>query len=175
MKKSNINKFAWGGVIIVVILLGVYFRFYYPNSQLQLNMTFKYVDALPIQYYYNATEKSCGIWYDGERETETVTGRANNNVKNCFRKAFKNCNSKNILLVKDNSTGVNRQIIFSMLRIIRKNDADECIIQNYFEEQNLDAVEEDVQPISYINTCTVLRDDFIFSCEPLYIKEMRVK
>lgn len=174
MKKFNTNSIMWCVVIAIVALSGVYFKFYYPNSQLQLKMTFKYVSALPIEYYYNATEKSCGIWYEGEHAAGVVTGRKNDAVKNCFRDAFKSCDSRRIFLVQDNSAADSRSIIYSMLRVIRKNDAGECIIQNYFEEQNLE-VEEGAPPISYINTCTVLNKDFIFSCEPLYIKEIRTK
>jgi len=165
------KKIVWLAVIVGVALVAIYVKFGYNGSQFQLRNAFRYVEAFPIEHFQNATEKSCGIWYESGSGDALVAGKENAVVKECFKEAFAECAVKNILLVKDQSETAEKNISYSLIRILRKNDLNECIIQNYYEEVNL--AEPEVAPISYINTCTVLTDEMERSCEPLFIKDAR--
>jgi hypothetical protein len=156
-------------IILAVIALAIYIKVWYPGSQLQLRNTFRYVEAFPVEHFQNATEKTCGIWYTGSTAKD---GADNLSIKDCFTQAFGECASKNILIVKDASETAEQSVIYSLLRILRKNDLNECIIQNYYEEMSVGG-DENAAPLSYINTCTILAEDLSRSCEPLFIKELR--
>jgi len=170
-----LKKIIWLVVAVIIILLAGYFKVYYPGSQLQLKRSFKYVSVIPVEHFYNATENSCGIWYEQNSGDIVNSGRTNDKAKECFKDAFDYCECKNILLVKDSGETSEKTVYYSLLRIIKQNDAQECIIQNYQEEHDLADSGQNVIPLNYINTCTVLADDFFGSCEPLYVKEMRDK
>ncbi len=160
-------------IVIVILLIlagGAYFKFFYPNSQWQLKNTFRKVSAMPIDYYFNTTEKSCGIWYESVTAGGDVFGRSNDSVKKCFEEAFANCEAKSILLVKDHSIKESRDVVYSLVRTVRKNDSNACIIQNSYENQFL---QEGKNPIAYVNTCTSLSVDLLNSCEPVYIEDLR--
>ena len=168
--KSMYKKLTIVIVILLIIAGAVYFRYYYPNSQWQLKNTFRKVAAMPIDYYFNTTEKSCGIWYESVTANGNVIGRSNDSVKKCFEEAFANCESKSVLLVKDQSILAGKDVVYSLVRIIRKNDSNACIIQNSYEDQFL---QEGKNPIAYVNTCTTLSVDLLNSCEPGYIQDLR--
>lgn len=161
-------------VVLAIVALVGYVKLCYQNSQWQLKRDFRFVSAMPIEHFYNAAEKSCGIWYERIAEGGTVEGRANQRVMKCFENAFNNCEPKNILLVKENDLAPKASLIYSLIRVIKQNDQNECIIQNYNEEHALDLGQEK-QPLSFINTCTVLSDKYYNSCEPLYIKDTKQK
>lgn len=163
-------------VVLAVIAAGLYLRYYYPGSQFQLKNSLRRVVATPIEHFFNATEKSCGIWYERDVQSNgLVAGKGNDKVKSCFNEAFKKCQVKNILQVKDMTMGESQSIIYSLIRILRGNDAGECIVQNYYEEYSMNGAVENQIPINYINTCTVLADKIYNSCEPLYVKQQREK
>ena len=166
-----IKKIIWLAIIVGVALMAIYIKFGYNGSQFQLRNSFRYVEAFPIEHFQNATEKSCGIWYESGAGDGLTAGKENAAVKECFKDAFAECGVKNILLVKDQSESVEKKISYSLIRILRKNDLNECLIQNYYEEVNL--ANPDATPLSYINTCTVLADEMDRSCEPGFIKEAR--
>jgi len=168
------KKIIWLIILILIIGGAIYYKLSYPLSQSQLNSSFKHVLALPIGHFYNATEKTCGIWYESKQGEQVEYGRSNKKVLNCFMKAFENCETKNILFVNDSSQSEDKKIIYSLIRIMRPNDQNDCIIQNYFQEQILD-IDKNEQPISYINTCTELSENAIYSCEPKYIIDARKK
>ena len=169
MKKKVIIAALTG----LLILLGLYLKFYYPGSQFQLKQLFKFVEAMPAEHFYNSPEKSCGVWYErSARNGESAYGNKNGKVESCFKKAFKNCVSKNVFLVKDASEPDEQILSYSLIRILKKNDQDECIIQNFHEEQRISPSQEAV-PLSYVNTCTILKDDLWNSCEPLYVRDWR--
>jgi len=161
--------------IIILLMIGLV-KFWYPDSQMQLRRAFQYVSAMPIEHFYNTTEKRCGIWYERySGDTLVESAKKNNKIKDCFQKAFQSCEPKNILLVKESSEATEKNIIYTLIRTIKANDAGECIIQTYQDEYFTNPVLQDELPISYINTCTVLNNDFISSCEPLYAKERKTK
>ena len=165
------KKIIWLIVIIVVIGGSLYVKFGYSNSQFQLRNSLRHVSATPIEHLFNVSEKSCGVWYErAEGQDEFVVGNKNEKVTGCFKEAFAKCQNKNILIVKDNSAEKYPSIVYSLVRVLRSNDLDECIVQNYFEEHFLS---EDENPIGFINTCTVLSDELAESCQPLYAKEQR--
>jgi hypothetical protein len=169
------NKIIWILIIILLIGFGVVYKNYYPNSQLQLKMTLRHAIATPVEHFNNATEKSCGIWFERSDEMEIMTsGRANEQVKKCFTEAFSSCFNRNILLVQDNGLTDDHDITYSLIRIIKSNDQNECIIQNYYEQYDVSAAPEAI-PLNFVNTCTSLEGDFMSSCEPLYIKELIAK
>jgi len=165
------NKIIWLAVIVGIALAAVYIKFGYNGSQFQLRNSFRYVEAFPVEHFQNATEKSCGIWYESGTGDGLVVGKENAAVKECFAEAFKECTVKNVLLVKDQSESAAKNITYSLIRILRKNDLHECIIQNYYEE--VDLADPEAVPLSYINTCTVLAEEIDRSCEPFFIKEAR--
>ncbi|MFH1762452.1 MAG: hypothetical protein ABIA63_15240 [bacterium] len=141
-----------------------------------MKRSFRYVSAMPVEHFYNTTEKRCGIWYERYSNGNLVeSAKKNNKIKECFQKAFQSCDAKNILLVKESSDSIEKNITYTLIRTIKANDAGECIIQTYQDEYFMDPVLQDELPISYINTCTVLNNDFISSCEPLYAKERKTK
>jgi len=166
------NKFIW--IILAVFLMagGAYYKFYFPNSQVALKESLMHTVAAPIDHFMSAGESSCGIWYERLENGNLTNGRSNNSVKKCFQKAFKECNNKNILLVADESATEEKRIIYSYIKMIRGNDQNECIIQNFYEEHSLVAPLVDF-PLTYVNTCTVLSDAIYDSCEPLFIKQDR--
>ncbi|MBI5076841.1 hypothetical protein HZB94_00455 [Candidatus Falkowbacteria bacterium] len=168
-----VKKIPWivAGLLLVGAML--YLKLYYPDSQLQLKRLFKFVEAMPVEHFYNAPEKSCGIWHEREpKDGAVVAGRSNVKVEKCFQKAFASCVVKNIFLVKDASETDKNLFSYSLIRILKRNDQNECIIQNYHEEQKVNLGEEMI-PLNYINTCTVLKDGLWNSCEPLYVKSWR--
>ncbi|MEK7159210.1 MAG: hypothetical protein AAB766_01780 [Patescibacteria group bacterium] len=170
------KKIIWALVILLILLISGYLKFVYPGSQAQLKKEFRFVNAMPIEHYYNAYEKSCGIVYERVIDGNVVQGKTNDSARECFQKSFERCESKNVFFVKDESELSDKKITYSLIKIIKKNDQNECLIQNYYEEQNL-SLPEDVPPISFVNTCTVLKegDKAAYSCEPLYIMEERAK
>ncbi|MBT4722998.1 hypothetical protein HOB30_04510 [Candidatus Falkowbacteria bacterium] len=168
MKKNII----W--LIILLLLIGgvVYYKQYYPLSQWQLNNSFSSASVQPTERYFNATDIDCGIWYEkGERES-LVSGKDNEMVKSCFQKKFTGCVSGKILLIDDKSE-IDDTITYSLVRIIKGNDRDACIIQNEYQQENTTDTES--QPIYFVNTCTSLAEDLVSSCEPQYIKEKKEK
>lgn len=168
------KKITWLILIIVLIGLGIYLKSYYPGSQFQLKTSLKSVSATPIEHFFNATEKSCGIWYESyDQENLTNSGQKNDAVKNCFQSAFEKCEFRNILMVKDEGLTQKGTISYSLIRVVKANDQNECIIQTYFEEYDVNQSMEDQIPLNYINTCTVLDDNLIESCRPAYIDELR--
>jgi len=170
------KKIIWLIIILLILALAGYLKFLYPGSQLQLKKEFRYVNAMPVEHFYNAYEKSCGILYKRAIAGGEVKGKSYDDVLKCFQRSFERCESKNIFLVEDETELSDKKITYSLIKVIKKNDQNECIIQNFFEEQDL-LLPEDVQPISFVNTCTVLKSGFdaAFSCEPLYIMEERAK
>jgi hypothetical protein len=156
--------------VLAIVAGAVYFHYYYPNSQWQLHSTFRKVSAMPIDYYFNSVEKSCGIWYESTNGSGKIIGTSNESVKKCFDEAFKKCDKKSILLVKDQSILESKEVIYSLVRVILKNDNNDCLIQNSYETQFL---QEDKKPIAYINTCTTLSPDLLNSCEPGYFNDLR--
>lgn len=165
------KKIVWILIVVGVLAVAAYVKFGYAGSQFQLRNAFRFVEAFPIEHWQNATEKSCGIWYESGVGDKIAAGKKNEAVVNCFKNAFKECDTRNILLIKDQSENAAQTISYALIRILRKNDLNECIIQNYYEEANM--VKENEMPLSYINTCTVLADNLMQSCEPLFIKEAR--
>lgn len=166
------KKIIWLIVILALIAFGVYYKKYYPDSQLQYKLALRHAIAIPVEHFYNADEPSCGIWYQSANSQDNFRrAKDNEQVKACFQQAFKRCQNKNILLVNDLSQVEEKTITYSLLRILLRNDQDECLLQNYYEQYNVLALDE--IPLNFINSCTVLDEDFIGSCEPLYIKEMR--
>ncbi|OGF34283.1 hypothetical protein A2482_00625 [Candidatus Falkowbacteria bacterium RIFOXYC2_FULL_48_21] len=165
------KKIIWLIIVVGVALVAIYIKFGYNGSQFQLRNSFRYVEAFPVEHFQNATEKSCGIWYESGSGDALTVGKENHAVKECFKEAFAGCSVKNVLLVKDQSESVEKKITYSLIRILRKNDLSECLIQNYYEEVNL--ASPDAAPLSYINTCTVLADEIDRSCEPFFVKEAR--
>jgi hypothetical protein len=170
------KKIIWLVIILLILALAGYLKFLYPGSQLQLKKEFRYVNAMPVEHFYNAYEKSCGILYKRAIAGGEVKGKSYDDVLKCFQRSFERCESKNIFLVEDETELSDKKITYSLIKVIKKNDQNECIIQNFFEEQDL-LLPEDAQPISFVNTCTVLKSGFdaAFSCEPLYIMEERAK
>lgn len=172
MSKNLIKNLIWLAAIVFVVFIVIYIKLYYPMSQMQLKSSFRHAIATPVEHYYNANELSCGIWYESDSSGKITVGRSNDRVKKCFEQAFKNCDRHNILLVRVNEADAN-QIVYSLIRIIKPNDQNQCIIQNYYEEDSLDVGQEDNQPLGYINTCTVLSGDYFNSCEPFYMADLR--
>ncbi len=166
------KKISWLILIILVIASGLYLKFLYPGSQLQLKKSFRFVEAMPIEHYYNASEKTCGIYYEKQGGNSNF-GKDNEKVLACFKKAFADCTGRNILLVSDQGEAQAGKIVYSLIKILRRNDQNKCIIQHFYEEQDL-AITENEIPISFINTCTVLSKDLFSSCEPLFIKERKI-
>lgn len=163
------------GIILIVIIFAIalYAKYYYPNSQFQLKNSLRSVIATPIEHFYNATETSCGVWYERkDADNTTVTGKSNSEVLRCFKSAFEKCDVKNILFVKDNGLNDAGSITYAFVRVIRANDDGKCIVQNSLEEYSHAAPAEQI-PLNYINTCTVLSEDTYSSCEPQYIKDQR--
>ena len=165
------KKIIWLIIVVGVALVAIYIKFGYDGSQFQLRNSFRYVEAFPVEHFQNATEKSCGLWYESGQGDNLSAGKDNASVKECFKEAFSECSVKNILMVKDQSESDKKSITYSLIRVLRQNDLNECIIQNYYEEVNL--ANPDATPLSYINTCTVLADEMDRSCEPGFIKEAR--
>ncbi|MBT5337965.1 hypothetical protein HN643_05805 [Candidatus Falkowbacteria bacterium] len=165
------SKIVWSIIIVAIVLGGLYMKFLYPGSQLQLEKSFRFVEAMPVEHFYNAPEKSCGIWYERLGPDE-YKGSGNDQIKKCFTEAFEKCEQKSILEISDRGATSESSITYSYIKILRQNDQSECIIQHYFDEQKL-AITEGERPLYFINTCTVLADDFFESCEPLYIKDQR--
>ena len=163
------SKILWLILLILIIGCSVYFKHYYVGSESYLERNFQSIIAMPIDHYYNTVEKSCGIWYENESNPDFTTGRGNDDVKGCFAKAFEHCVPAKVLFVNNNNA---ESMIYSMIRIIRKNDAGACLIQNYFEQTPL-VVEGGLapEPIIYINTCTALSEDVFNSCQPEYLKK----
>lgn len=172
MNKNITKNILWLAAIIVIIFSVIYIKFYYPLSQLQLRSNFRHAIATPIEHFYNANESRCGIWYESNQTNNVTKGRRNASVKKCFEEAFKKCDHQNILLVRANQNNDNK-IIYSLIRVIKPNDQNQCIIQNYYEEDELEVREQNAQPIGYINTCTMLASDFFSSCEPVYFADMK--
>lgn len=128
---------------------------------------------MPVEHFYNSMEKSCGVWYERDlNDGEIIVGRKNEKVSKCFEKAFADCTVKKVFLVSDASEMEQKLFSYSLIRILKRNDQNECLIQNYHEEQKVSLGEEMI-PLNYINTCTVLKDGLWNSCEPLYVKDWR--
>jgi len=171
-----LKRIIWLIILLLIISVIGYIKFYLPNSQWQLREVFKKVDNLPINIYFSANEKNCGVWYEQSNgEIVEKSGRSNKGTKACFEKYYNSCQPAKILLVSDANIGSTHTTVYSLIRVIRKNDQNECLIQNYFEKQNFDITQENSNPISYINTCTELADNYFSSCEPQYIKDLTEK
>ena len=169
-----LKKIIWLALIVLLIGFGYYIKQVYPGSQFQLNNSLKHVIATPIEHYFNTTEKNCGVWYESyEGETLVNAGKNNENVKECFQEAFDKCLFRNILLVNDRGLTDDKSITYSLIRVVKANDQNECIIQNYYEEYNVEIASDEQVPLNYINTCTVLDENIMESCKPAYIDELR--
>ena len=169
-----LKKIIWLILVVLLIGFGVFMKKVYPGSQWQLENSLKHVSGTPIEHYFNTTEKNCGVWYESyEGETLVDSGKTNAAVKQCFQEAFDQCLFRNILIVNDRGLTDEKSIVYSLIRIVKANDQNECIIQNYFEEYNVEVASDEQIPLNFINTCTVLSDDFQSSCQPLYIDELK--
>lgn len=166
------NKLIW--IILAVILLGGigYYKYLYPNSQADLQANLVHEIAMPVDHYLESSDADCGIWYQREEGGKIVSGRSNDSVKSCFAEAFKTCKSKKIVFINDQTQTDQKKIVYSFIKTIRGNDQNECIIQNFFEEQSTQETLVDM-PLTFVNTCTVLSDTGYDSCEPLFIKQDR--
>lgn len=169
-----LKKIIWLALIVLLIGFGFFIKKIYPGSQWQLENSLKHVTGTPIEHYFNTTEKNCGVWYESyDGENLADAGKTNEEVKRCFEEAFDKCLFRNILMVDDRGKTDAKSITYSLIRIVKPNDQNECIIQNYFEEYNVEIASDEQVPLNYINTCTVLDDDIKSSCEPMYIDELR--
>jgi hypothetical protein len=166
MKKNII----WLIILILLVSAVVYYKQFYPMSQWQLRNSVSSASAMPAEHYLNATDKNCGIWYRSDQTDRPLEAKNNDDVKNCFSQKYNSCESGKILIIDDKSVN-DQEIIYSLIRIIKPNDQGECIIQNYYQEESADT--EQVDPFYYLNTCTVLEENFVSSCEPQYIKDRR--
>ncbi len=176
VESKNMKKAIWLAVLVVIVAVLAFFKFVYPNSQMQLKRSFRYAVAMPVEHFYNAQEKTCGIWYESQdKNGELVAGKSNSKVKKCFKESFDNCQRRNILLVDDLAQTKEKTVSYSLVRVLRSNDKGECIVQNYHEEQFLGEEEVDLEPVNYVNTCTVLSDDLISTCEPLFVTQNKEK
>lgn len=159
-------------VLLILFVAGiVYCKVYYPNSNHQLRGALKFVEAAPIVGYFQTEEKSCGIWYRRKTEQSEILGRSNDKVKDCFIQAATDCQKKNILLVDDESMEDSGVIKYALIRIVNKNDAGKCLFQTSYEEQKNG--QEEKMPISYINTCTEIKENLMTSCEPTFLDDLR--
>jgi hypothetical protein len=161
-------------VLVALIAIGgiTYFKYYHPQSQLQLKLAFQRVIAIPIEKYYNSNVSSCGIWYSHHADGNDVMGRSNSTVLRCMEKAHSRCIPKKILIVDDFSSTEQSSIIYSNLEILRGNDAGDCLMQNSYEQQYLTTGVE-IEPMFFINTCTTLDENMQRSCEPKYITDKK--
>jgi hypothetical protein len=172
MKNNILGKIIAILVVVIIIGIGAYFKYSFPLSQSQLRADFKSIIATPIEHFYNASENSCGIWYSRSDAEQSITGKANDKVFNCFKKKFEACQTSNILSVIDQSLTEQKSVVYSLIRILRSNDQGECLIQHYYEKQRWDWQNNEIDPIFFINTCTGLSTDLTKSCKPDYIHEM---
>jgi len=172
MKDNILAKIIVILAILLIVGIGLYYKYSYPLSQAQLQADFKTIIAMPIEHYYNATEDSCGIFYSRQTADDTTSGRSNNKALNCLQKKFDVCQTSNLLTVIDESTTDKKSITYSLLRVLRANDQGECIIQNYYEKQRWDSQNNQIDPVFFINTCTSLSAPEYKSCKPDYIHEM---
>lgn len=160
-------------IILILLVAGVIaYKYYYPLSQWQLKNSFMHMQNMPSEAYDNANEVTCGIWYESyQSDDQVIKGRSNDSVLHCFQEAFEKCKSTSIYFVQDKSV-TEQSITYSLVKILRSNDANECIIQNFYEKQELEVQQdEEMLPLAYINTCTKLSDPIFDSCQPLYIKQ----
>ncbi len=163
------------GIMVVVILLCVlgYVKIIYPSSQTQIKMAIKDMAATPINQYFDTVDKKCGIWYESKNPSAKFTsGKDNGEVMNCFTEAFDKCLNKTVLIVKDNYSANENNIIYAMLRIIKANDQNDCIVQNSYEEYSFSQPLENQIPINYLNTCTKLDETLEKSCRPAYLDSL---
>ena len=86
-------------VLVALIAIGgiTYFKYYHPQSQLQLKLAFQRVIAIPIEKYYNSNVSSCGIWYSHHADGNDVMGRSNSTVLRCMEKAHGRCIPKTVV------------------------------------------------------------------------------
>jgi len=130
--------------------------------------------SAPIEQYLNSTDKKCGIWYESQNpNAKFKEGKDNQEVTDCFKEAFDKCLNKSILVVKDNYSTTENNIIYSVLRVIKANDQNECIIQNNYEEYTFSKALEGQIPLNFVNTCVSLSEKPETSCEPAYINDLR--
>jgi len=136
-------------------------------------MALKDMAAAPINQYFDALDKKCGIWYESQNPSAKFKlGKDNNEVVKCFSEAFDKCFNRTVLIVKDNYSTDKNNIVYSMLRVIKANDQNECIIQNSYEEYSFDKPLENQIPVNYLNTCTKLDDQLERSCRPAYLDQI---
>jgi len=161
-------------IIVVVLIIFGYVKIIYPSSQMQIKQALKDMTAAPIQQYLDSTDKKCGIWYESQNPSAKFkAGKDNGEVSSCFSDAFKQCLNRSILIVKDNYSAADNNIIYSFLRVIKANDNNDCIIQNNYEEYSFIKPLETQVPLNFINTCTTLAEQQEKSCEPAYINDLR--
>ena len=166
------------GIILVIVLLAIlgYVKLIYPSSQMQIKQAMKDMSSAPIEQYLNSTDKKCGIWYESQNPSAKFkAGKDNAEVTACFADAFEKCLNRSILIVKDNYSAAENNITYSVLRVIKANDQNDCIIQNNYEEYTFSKPLEGQIPFNFVNTCTILNDKPEKSCEPAYISEIRTQ
>lgn len=162
-------------LIVLLVLLG-YVKLIYPSSQMQIKFALKDMVSAPIEQYLNSTDKKCGIWYESQNPSAKFkTGKDNAEVTACFAEAFEKCLNKSILIVKDNYSASENDITYSVLRVIKANDQNDCIIQNNYEEYTFSKPLDGQVPLNFVNTCTTLNDKPEKSCEPAYINDVRTQ
>ncbi len=165
------KKIVWLIIGLLVLAGGLSYKVFYPNSSWQLRNDLKFLEAFPVDSYFLSKDKGCGIWYEGQVNGKKNVGKNNEKVVNCLQKSFENCQKTGVLFVQDDSTGKTGISQYSYLRILQKNDQNDCILQNIYEEQNFKT--EESAPISYVNTCLKLADDLLQTCEPDFIDDIR--
>jgi len=166
------------GIIFVIVLLAIlgYVKLIYPSSQMQIKQALKDMSSAPIEQYLNSTDKKCGIWYESQNPSAKFkAGKDNSEVTVCFTDAFTKCLNRSILIVKDNFSASENNITYSVLRVIKANDQNDCIIQNNYEEYTFSKPLEGQVPLNFVNTCTVLNDKPEKSCEPAYVNDIRTQ
>jgi len=171
------SKKLFGIVFIIAILVVLaYLKIGYPGSQLQIKQALGEVVTEPVTQYFNSTDNKCGIWYKSQNPNAKLKeGRENSETEACFKEAFDKCLHKSILIVKDNYSTNDNNVIYSLIRIIKPNDQNECIIQNNYLEYSLSKPLDSQIPLNFVNTCTSLNETLDKSCEPAYMNDVRAQ
>ncbi len=165
------KKLIWVFVFVVLAMVALYFRVIYPDSQHQLEAAFRPVKAIPVENYYKIKENNCGLWYESYNDNFVKSGKENENVMACFRRALRTCQPYSILIIKDKTQIEEQKIVYSLIRVLQENHLGECLIQNYYEEHQVEMLSGEDGDVSYVNTCKELDDMPEKSCRPSYLKE----
>jgi len=167
------KKIALISALLIIVILSISIKVYYPNSQWELKNSLNTDISQAANQYQLATEKSCGIWSETKLpQDQTLIGKKNQEVWDCFKNAFEQCLHRNIFIAREQGTGENKNLIYSLIRVVKANDQNDCLIQNAYEQFNLNQPLEEQIPINFINTCTSLADNFSDSCMPEYLNDL---